>query len=1038
MSPRIREAAAYGAADALAEARQVSQLNGQAPAPRDVFVDQQVERTTYHDFALYEYVFDPFAQRDDREIETQKPNIPPTAETPPPPQYLPADLDDLRDLGEYARLLIADFLDAEVQQALAEGVDFDPEPIIALLVRFRLRCEQELRRHYARSQVQLRQEDMLVFFIEYFLADLLELFEPMTAAKRSEFFTHYFDPAVVAWSRRAAAMEMPWLLGGRAQQDWFSGSYVIGETFGAVPTRTWVQNSVLIGDSTQVDTYVTDANGRQVQCHEWAWDHIRYGESGAFYTPPINRTVFGAEIWFAPFVPSGETRRVSEVLVGAKQILDRRDVQSELEQLDQAVRDAFDELDVLIGSGPERASSSTERYGFPPYPEGSINFGIRVLYRQAWRPRGVQPGELVRTVPLGPGQVEKVSVKIQRRNRLTRELEDVHATETTQETTSQTTTSSELVEQAASAHKWHVDTSAQGSFTMGVVSLTASMSAGYAGETSKASADTKKSLNESMQKAARVSRRENRVKVSTEHEETFEQTRASEISNPNQEIAVTYLYETIQRIYSVHTALESVEPVVFIGEHVPRPSELNVHWIRRYDWILGRVLLDESFRETLELVTSLEPNFLDTLTATALGLDEVRQLASVLDQAKTSLAAINELEGDVANTYEATLSAYQAAVERSRELLREKRLQISRIQRLVDHLADNILHYCRAIWTAEDPERRTMRYASIRTPTRFIERINTQTVEIDPETGRPIYAGTWEPDPASWRQLTKIIHPAGPVGFAGNYAIYRLRRLRETEGISRVIRIAKQAYFQTSPPYHHIEPAARDGAFQVVVSLENEDFYGGDSYLLRVEIGQAGQPRYQLIRRGFDGPGTDITAPAAQASGAQPGILADPLTLRFDGLLLTVRGGLQPGDQILLIARQPQLVDPEIKYRMALEPYRRVQELEQALDDENTQDIVVDTTNLWLSLLPGTGSILEGFKLQHRQLDVEIARTELARRLLRLYDARLGDPDIEKQVLIRGGMAGLSNGIAAAEAARAEEEARAEGAPALAPAGGGG
>jgi hypothetical protein len=264
-----------------------------------------------------------------------------------------------------------------------------------------------------------------------------------------------------------------------------------------------------------------------------------------------------------------------------------------------------------------------------------------------------------------------------------------------------------------------------------------------------------------------------------------------------------------------------------------------------------------------------------------------------------------------------------------------------------------------------------------------------------------------------------LIHPAGPIGFAGNYAIYRLRRIRDTDGISRVIRIANQAYYETPNPKVHVTPPNRRAALKAEAVIENEDFYSGDSYVLRVTMGVGGQLRYTVVRRNLDGPGQDITAAVAAASGVAAGVPADPLVLLFDGLRLTINGGLRFGDAIRLLAQQPKLVDPEVKYRLALEPYRNRQEIEQSLRDEYTANVVVDTTNLWLSLLPGAGSILEPFKRQHRQVDVGLTVTELARRLMRLHEGRLGDPEIDKQILINGGPEHLHSHVSAAEAASA-------------------
>src|SRR5262245_58271189 len=101
---------------------------------RSVFVPEQVEQITYHDFAIYETIFDPWAVRDPRQNEPADSAPPPPQETaPPPPSYLPADLKDFEDLSFEVEAAISYFLDTEVREALEDGVEFDPTPIITLL-----------------------------------------------------------------------------------------------------------------------------------------------------------------------------------------------------------------------------------------------------------------------------------------------------------------------------------------------------------------------------------------------------------------------------------------------------------------------------------------------------------------------------------------------------------------------------------------------------------------------------------------------------------------------------------------------------------------------------------------------------------------------------------------------------------------------------------------------------------------------------------------------------------------------------------------
>lgn len=1025
--------------EAIAEmVRAATGLAPPAAGDGGVFVPNQVERVTYHDFALYQTVFDPWATRDPRPVDNpDKPSTLPTEAAPPPPEYLPSDLLDFTDLSFRAQAAIANFLD-DVRLALAEGVTFDAKPAIRLIYRFRTECYDELIRHYQSTQIPFRLESMLVFFVEEFLAGLMETFPRMNVAQQQAFYAQYFDRAVHDWVIRTRNMELPWLVPGNGtMQQWTDAGYVVSDTFRLVPkalaTATNTQGIYPITGWVGVpdpNAFLGPAPNPPPPplAHEYAWVYDRTaGSRGSFHGGLYDR----ASLYFAPgqrLVEGSLVNDLSDVLVGAVDILaaPAPTTPSELDQLSAAARALVEQYGTVLGAAPTTATPRTARdvYGFEPYPTGSINLGMRVLYRQAWHPRGIQPGELVRTIPLAPGQKERFSTKIIRRNKLTREIEDTRSTETTQESVVQTKDSSEIVEEAAASNKWHVDATASGSFNMGFFGVSASTSTGYAQENSKSSRDTKSRLAESMQKTARTSRRENRVKVSTEREETFESERATEITNPNQEIAITCFYETVQQIYTVNTALEGIDPVIFVAERVPRPEELTIDWIRRYDWILDRVLLDDSFRDTLGLVSTQQPDFALALSAQSLGLDEVSRLSKVLEKAEASLATIHQLPGSIANTYEATLNAYQSAVAMARSRLEQVQQLLLRVERLVDHVADNILYYCRAIWAEEDTDRRMMRYASLRLPTRFRPSLNTVNVETDPLTGQAIYTGAWEADPNSWRPLSDVIHPVGPIAYAGNYAVYRIRYIESTAGLSRVIRLANQAYYEPVPPLLQVSAAGRAAALNATVIVDNEDFYSGDNYVLRVSnppvpppppagggplagggvVGPAVQFGLQLtlIRREFDGTAVDLTALAAPNQGAVPAHMIGPLVLSFDGLRLTVAGQVQAGDEIVLLARPPLLVDPELKYRRLLDPLLTIAEAQQQIDDDNTEDIVVDTSNLWLNLIKGSGTVLEDFKLEHRRIDVETARAELIRRYLRLDQNVLADPDIEKKVIIHG------------------------------------
>lgn len=74
---------------------------------------------------------------------------------------------------------------------------------------------------------------------------------------------------------------------------------------------------------------------------------------------------------------------------------------------------------------------------------------------------------------------------------------------------------------------------------------------------------------------------------------------------------------------------------------------------------------------------------------------------------------------------------------------------------------------------------------------------------------------------------------------------------------------------------------------------------------------------------------------------------------------------------------------------------------------EQSRRFLLETNNIVLDLIPGTGSVLEEFKLKHRKIDVEKAEEEKKKMMLEnerrqsLLDAKqYGDPDIEKVVVV--------------------------------------
>ncbi len=559
-------------------------------------------------------------------------------------------------------------------------------------------------------------------------------------------------------------------------------------------------------------------------------------------------------------------------------------------------------------------------------------------------------------------------------------------------------------------------------------------------------------------------RRETKVVVSTEREETFEEMRASEIVNPNDEIAITYIYQILQKQHEVHTYLAEVASVVFVAEPVPRRDEINTTWVRRYDWIISKVLLDESFREVLNFISANEDIASGDIPDSP---DDVEKLKSLIDNVSTSLGEIKGLTGQITNIFDSAVSSYRNAFNENRERIRQLKATQKRIERFLEHIHHNILHYCRAIWSQEDPQSRLMRYMQIYVPTQ----IDGYEANNEPLGDGSYRVGiSWEVNQeAPFVPLADIINPAGPIGYAGNYAVFHLKD-SPSINFSEPLGYYKMQYAEL--PELLIRPNENNA--QEANGNGSTVFSGGVSgiitqpwkltyhpYVLSF-YEEGGNLKYKVMIRPLDGPSPDDPiATGAYVEGLE-------ISLDSEGFKLKVSGSPQKGDEFDIIATLPQLRDPELLMirrnyplpppgneaedrlfdnKLIEEMYRLMprlaEELGQIAEDsggneepktvwqrlnqrqkellrsfyhefllrrEHTRQFLVDTNNLVLNLHVGSGSTLEPFKRAHRYIDVkraahddESTALEIERRKARLESQDYGDPDTEKVIVVTNG-----------------------------------
>ncbi|MBC8066763.1 MAG: hypothetical protein IAG13_00390 [Deltaproteobacteria bacterium] len=406
-----------------------------------------------------------------------------------------------------------------------------------------------------------------------------------------------------------------------------------------------------------------------------------------------------------------------------------------------------------------------EPYAFDVFAPDSYNFGVMLTYRQKWDPLTYQAGELVATIPLAPGESRKYSRRqVVRRTRAQKEVERAMSSSSLQ-TSDMLRGEAEIMKKVNTATNFKL--TADGSFNIGIGSINTSST--FGGDQSEASAVTKKDFHEATMRAAEEHRRERSLEIDTSVAEEREDVQSGEISNPNNEITVTYLMYELERRYRVTEHLHRARPVILVAQDVPAPHEIDEAWLVQYQWILARVLLDDSFRPALDylttglagdevsievvrarwqaerdLVAKLETEVTAQMTFRDGLREEVVQTQKRIDEAKVanmpmalkilSLGMMPDPGDKAADLLEASRRAGEARLKYIDETLADTQRKLARaadafesatrdytaalqnqhsrhiaIDQLRVHVKQNILFYMQAIWEHEPPDQRFFR-----------------------------------------------------------------------------------------------------------------------------------------------------------------------------------------------------------------------------------------------------------------------------------------------------------------------------------------
>ena len=644
-----------------------------------------------------------------------------------------------------------------------------------------------------------------------------------------------------------------------------------------------------------------------------------------------------------------------------------------------------------------------ENYNFTIYAanpkERSVNFGILNTFRQYWTPLSYQAGPLVKTIPLAPKQTQKLVITRKTvKKRTQKELEN-NLRVLKQESSETNRAEQQIASKASSGTSLSMTNETKLNYEVDSDTLTT----GFKQDTAKSSEDAKKSFHEAVFKSAQEFRSEKTTEINTEETHEFESVETTEISNPNDEIAVTYLFYELQRRYRIYERLYRVRPVVLVAQEFPQPSDIDQAWLVRYDWILRRAILDDSFLETLTSIAqtagdeiAIEEMKTNVNQQRCIVAQLKQELAIASRQAAAQRAAMDQavyhkagggglfgfVEGiadsalkplddllfgsgdsgqndsnrqalqdraeeaadqvrDLTFRMEREVTALNALTESYTKALREHNNHLTEIARLQVHVKDNIMYYMQAIWAHEPPDQR------------FFRLHNT-----------PV------PDMTHQNRGFRI----------GLDQALATTMARPHESLLRFGGRDLKAF-----PCESVTTINTQFTFRPLSEVADV------STLLGFKGNYAIFPLYQ------SNPLTDF--------------MMDPYVDRATGQLVDpsdpLNWSLDEFSQYVCCLKK-KLTDDEIQKLLPT-----LQTLYQAILMNPLRDddvLIVPTNSLFIEALPGEHTLLERFKLDHRMIDVKKAQAETREKELdnirmaaRILSGERGDPHIDRKILIEGG-----------------------------------
>ena len=646
-------------------------------------------------------------------------------------------------------------------------------------------------------------------------------------------------------------------------------------------------------------------------------------------------------------------------------------------------------------------------YSFKTYAandkERSINFGIILTYRQKWEPQSYQAGELIKTIPLAPKEIKKFSKKeVVKKKRNVKEVENSLRI-IKEDTSEKGRAESEIMDKAVQKTNFTLNTN--GKFNVGFFKEDLSTSSAF--DNSQDSSKQKKNFRESVKKAAQEYKSERKLEITTE--ETFDSTftESGEISNPNDELTVTYLFYELQRRYKVFERIHRAQAVIFVAQEMPKPEDIDEDWVLAHDWILRRVLLDDSFLPALNYVGNSLVGMEVSLQQTR---ENIKLQRSIVGSLKGQLVALK-------NAVNQRYRTFEAAVDKQANIIGSGSDSGSGLLGVIPDAVDAVSDFLFGDDDEGNPE---------------------EAARIRREAAMSAYEKAARDRDTMIAQLEREMSSLNAITERYNQKISEY--LNTKTKIKRLLVHIKENILYYMQAIWSYEP--EDQRFFRLFNTQVPDIQSGRvNFILK--------PQTRAARNPFTSKKTTTYAFEADPNYSldfhyktleEVADLENLLGFKGNYMIFPLKQSNQITDYMMMpyMDNLNNMRDPDHMGEWSLEDFSQyvcclkeslaesdfqelVDELKatylQLITDpqRRPEEIVVPTGSLFIEALPGTHPILEDFKLAHRAIDVKKVQAEVReleleniRLAARLLEGERDDPDVEKKIVVEGNLNGVN------------------------------